>query len=84
MEESYYLGTIQFFPYTFTPSPQYWVPCNGAALSIQAYSALYSLIGAKFGGDGTTNFCVPNLQAAANGNIRYYILAQGGEYPPRQ
>jgi microcystin-dependent protein len=44
--------------------PEGWLPCNGQILLIQGpYTALYSLIGNFFGGDGKTNFAVPNLGA---------------------
>jgi microcystin-dependent protein len=36
--------------------------CNGQLLSIQSYSALYSLLGTTFGGDGRTTFALPDLQ----------------------
>jgi microcystin-dependent protein len=71
----YFIGTIQLYPYGF--APQNWALCDGSMLSIMTYQALYSLLGTRFGGNGSTTFGVPNLQAAANGNIRYYICTQG-------
>jgi len=80
MDFYYYVGTIQLnsFPY----APPGWLLCDGAILNIQSYSALFSLIGAKFGGNGTTTFAVPNLQTAQNGTLRYCICAEG-IYPNR-
>ena len=46
----YFLGQIELFPYGFVPMG--WLLCNGQILQIQQYSALFSLIGNKFGGNG--------------------------------
>ncbi len=40
----------------------YFVPCNGQTLAINSNQALFSLLGTTFGGDGRTNFALPNLQ----------------------
>lgn len=48
--------------------PRGWAACNGALLSIPNNTALFSLLGTNFGGDGTTNFALPNL----NGRVPVY------------
>jgi microcystin-dependent protein len=75
-----FLGSIVCFAFTYAPTG--WLPCDGQALDISTNQALYTLIGIKFGGNGTTNFCLPNLNASARfgGNMRYYI-ATTGIYP---
>jgi len=55
-----YLGEIRCFGFTFAPVN--WAACNGQLLPIQQYAALFSLLGTYFGGNGTTNFALPNLQ----------------------
>jgi microcystin-dependent protein len=55
-----YIGTIMAFGFNFAPVG--WALCNGQTLSIQANTALFSLIGTSFGGNGTTNFNLPDLQ----------------------
>jgi len=55
-----FIGQIQAFGFNFAPMG--WALCNGQLLSIQQYTALFSLIGATYGGNGTTNFAVPDLQ----------------------
>jgi microcystin-dependent protein len=55
-----FLGQIELFPYTFAPYS--WVACQGQLLSIQQYTALFSLLGTNFGGNGTSTFGLPNLQ----------------------
>ncbi len=55
-----FLGEIRVFPYNFAPSG--WALCNGQLLPIAQYSALFSLIGTFYGGNGTSNFALPNLE----------------------
>jgi microcystin-dependent protein len=74
-----FLGSILLVPYTFIP--ERWAPCNGAVLSIARYTALYSLLGNIFGGDGKTTFALPTLASPADG--MHYIIAMEGIYPPR-
>jgi len=59
----YYVGEIRLFA---TPKlPEYWAYCDGAKLSISEYQALYATIGTQYGGDGRSNFCLPNLTGRA-------------------
>jgi microcystin-dependent protein len=55
-----YVGSICVVPYT-RGCPYGFVPADGRQLQINQYSALYALIGATFGGNGSTYFNVPNL-----------------------
>ncbi|WP_409342786.1 phage tail protein [Paenibacillus sp. MBLB4367] len=55
-----FLGEIRLFAFGFTPRG--WLPCEGQILSIQANTALFSLLGVTYGGNGVTNFGLPNLQ----------------------
>jgi microcystin-dependent protein len=54
------MGIIKPFAGNF--APRGWAFCNGQTLSIAQYSALYAIIGTTYGGDGVTNFCLPNIQ----------------------
>ncbi len=58
-----YLGEIQAFPFSFAANGfnRVWLPCFGQMLPIQRYATLYSLIGTAYGGNGTTQFALPNL-----------------------
>lgn len=56
----YYIGEIRAFAGTFAPRD--WMICNGATLQISNYQALYSVIGIKYGGNGTANFILPDLR----------------------
>lgn len=61
-----------------------WMFCNGQTLNISEYSALYSLIGTKYGGDGVTTFALPNLAAKVVVGVgqltggQLYSLGQSG------
>jgi microcystin-dependent protein len=55
-----FIGQIQAFGFNF--APRGWAQCNGQLLSIQQYTALFSLIGTTFGGDGRTTFALPDLR----------------------
>lgn len=55
-----YLGEIRAFAFGFIPEG--WHLCDGALLPMQSNLALYSLIGITFGGDGKTNFAIPDLR----------------------
>ncbi len=55
----------------------YRLPCIDSADSISANTTLFALIGTKYGGNGITNFALPNLKAAAPNNTQYLICANG-------
>jgi len=55
-----YLSEIRLVSFGFAPNG--WAMCNGQLLSINQNQALFSLIGTFYGGNGTTNFQLPNLQ----------------------
>lgn len=55
-----YLGEIMLVSFGF--SPRGWAFCNGQLLPINQNQALFSLLGTTYGGNGVTNFALPNLQ----------------------
>lgn len=55
-----FVGFISAFPYDFPPAQ--WARCQGQLLSVGQYNALFSLLGANFGGDARSNFGLPDLQ----------------------
>ena len=57
-----FLGQIQ--PFGFNFAPRGWAACNGQLLSISQNTALFSLLGTFYGGNGTSNFALPNLQSS--------------------
>lgn len=56
----YLLGSITMFGFAW--APQGWAACNGAILPVSQNTALFSLIGAVFGGDGKNTFGLPDLR----------------------
>jgi microcystin-dependent protein len=56
-----YIGEIKLFPYNF--APRGYAFCNGQILPISQNVALFSLLGTTYGGNGTSNFALPNLQS---------------------
>lgn len=56
-----FIGQIQAFGFNF--APRGWAKCEGQLLSISQFTALFSLLGTTYGGDGRTTFGLPDLRA---------------------
>src|SRR2546426_8640717 len=72
-----YVGEIRMFAGNFAPAG--WMCCEGQWLPISEYETLFNLIGTTYGGNGTTNFALPDLRGRlpihmGNG----FLLAQNG------
>ena len=67
--------------------PKGWALCNGQLLPINQNQALFSLLGTTYGGNGTTNFALPNLQSQVpihfgqGAGLSSYVLGQAGGAP---
>jgi microcystin-dependent protein len=57
--------------------PGNYLPADGRLLPINQDTALFSLIGINYGGDGVSNFALPDLRSAAPNNTQYLICVQG-------
>ena len=55
-----FIGQIQSFGFNF--APRNWAMCNGQLLSIAQNTALFSLLGTTYGGNGQTTFALPDLR----------------------
>jgi microcystin-dependent protein len=55
-----FLGEIKLVSWNL--APRGWAFCNGQILAISQNTALYSLIGTMYGGDGVTTFALPDLR----------------------
>ena len=78
-----YLASIISFAGSFAPVG--WMYCDGQILSISQYTALFSLLGTTYGGDGQRTFALPklpSLQSGGGGEISY-IMCVEGIYPQR-
>ena len=58
-----FVAEIRIFPFNFAPKG--WAFCNGQLLPLSQNTALFSLLGTTYGGDGKSNFALPNLQGNA-------------------
>lgn len=58
-----FLGEIRVFPFGYQPVG--WAFCSGQLMSIQQNTALYSILGIVYGGDGRVTFGLPNLNGQA-------------------
>jgi microcystin-dependent protein len=58
-----FVAEIRIFPFNF--APRGWAFCNGQLLPISQNTALFSLLGTTYGGDGKSTFALPNLQGNA-------------------
>jgi microcystin-dependent protein len=58
-----FLAEIRMFAGNFAPTG--WAQCNGQLLPLSQNTALFSLLGTTYGGNGTSNFALPNLQGCA-------------------
>jgi len=55
-----FVAEIRIFPFNFAPKG--WAFCDGQILPLSQNTALFSLLGTTYGGDGKSNFALPNLQ----------------------
>jgi microcystin-dependent protein len=58
-----FIGQVMLFAGNFAPVG--WAFCNGQLMSIAEYTALFSILGTTYGGDGITTFALPDLQGRA-------------------
>lgn len=71
-----YLGEIKLVGFNFAPVG--WAQCSGQIVSVQQYTALFALLGTMYGGNGTTNFGLPDLQGRAAGHVGPNLYAVQG------
>lgn len=58
-----FVAEIRIFPFNFAPKG--WAMCNGQLMPISQNTALFSLLGTTYGGDGKSTFALPNMQGNA-------------------
>ena len=58
-----FVAEIRIFPFNFAPKG--WAFCDGQLLPLSQNTALFSLLGTMYGGDGKSNFALPNMQGNA-------------------
>jgi microcystin-dependent protein len=81
MADQFY-AEIRFFGFNFAPPG--WAQCNGQLLPLSQNTALFSLLGTSYGGDGRSTFALPNLQGSVGiapgqgPGLSLYDLGQSG------
>src|SRR5689334_990569 len=58
-----FLAEIRIFPFKFAPAG--WAKCDGQLLAVSQNTALFALLGTTYGGNGKSNFALPNLNGRA-------------------
>src|SRR5438445_13048098 len=58
-----FVAEIRIFPFNFAPKG--WAFCDGQILPLSQNTALFSLLGTTYGGDGKSNFALPNMLGSA-------------------
>ncbi|HZU29425.1 MAG TPA: tail fiber protein [Bryobacteraceae bacterium] len=77
-----FVAEIRVFPFNFAPKG--WALCDGQILPLSQNTALFSLLGTTYGGDGKSNFALPNLQGSIpigfgqGPGLSLYDLGQNG------
>src|SRR5687768_7894251 len=77
-----FVAEIRIFPFNFAPKG--WAMCNGQLLPISQNTALFSLLGTFYGGDGKSTFALPDLQGSVplhpgqGSGLSLYDLGQSG------
>ena len=80
-----FLGEIRMFSGNFAPHG--WAFCNGQVIAISQATALFSLLGTQYGGNGQTTFALPNFQARVpihqgrGVGLSPYVIGQVGGLP---
>lgn len=74
-----FLGEIRIFGFDYPPKG--WAFCDGAFLPINQNQPLFALLGTRFGGNGQTNFALPDLRgrAAIHAGNGFGLGTSGGE-----
>lgn len=74
-----FIGEIRWVSFGF--APRNWAQCNGQLLTIAQNTALFSLLGTTYGGDGRTTFALPDMRSRApiHFSSGYALGGKGGE-----
>src|SRR5258706_8162170 len=78
-----FVAEIRMFAGNFAPKG--WAMCNGQLLPISQNTALFSLVGTFYGGDGKSTFALPNLEGSvplgegqSNTGTQYFLGQESG------
>jgi microcystin-dependent protein len=74
------VGEIRLFGGNF--APYNWALCEGQLLPIRGNEVIFTIVGTTYGGDGSTNFALPDLKGQGPGGA-IYVICMTGVYPRR-
>jgi microcystin-dependent protein len=77
-----FVAEIRIFGFNFAPTG--WAQCNGQLLPISQNTALFSLLGTYYGGDGKSTFALPNLEGSVPTHAFQAVNADGTTADPSQ
>ena len=80
MDTDTFLGQVEAFAFNYAPSG--WLACQGQLLPINNNTALFSVLGTTYGGDGIKDFALPKLAPLSQYGPNYFICVDG-RYPSR-
>lgn len=75
------IAEIRLFAGDF--APRHWLACEGQLLEIEGHAPLFSLIGARFGGDGRIDFRLPDLRDKSPQEGLKFCICIEGQFPSR-
>ena len=76
-----FFAQVQLFAFNF--APRLWAFCEGQLMPISQNTALFSLLGTTYGGDGTSTFALPDLRGKEPVDGMHYCIALEGMFPRR-
>lgn len=71
-----FIGEIRLMAFNFDTTDG-WLLCDGRLLEVSEYQALFALLGTRYGGDGTTNFAIPDLRGRVAMHTDYQACPLG-------
>jgi microcystin-dependent protein len=74
-----FVAEIRIFAGNF--APRGWASCDGQLLAISQNTALFSLLGTQYGGNGTSNFALPNLAGSVPMHTTQFASSPFGDFP---
>jgi microcystin-dependent protein len=75
------MGEIRLFAFDYAPLG--WMRCDGSRLSPSQNAVLFFLIGTTYGGDGTTDFAIPDLRDKGPNDATHYCICVRGSFPQK-
>jgi microcystin-dependent protein len=79
-----YMGSINLYAFKFRSGTSKSTECNGNNFAVGSNKSLFNLLGTKYGGDGNSDFGIPDLRGAVPSPYMGYYISTSGNIPARQ